>query len=135
VRTFTVTSAAPARVAWRLIARPAEWPAWSPHVAGAWGLGEPEVHAGALGAARLLGVVPVPARITAKRAGRGWDWSVGPGLVRMAHRVEPRGRDGCEIAIDLTAPPVLEQVVAASYGPLIRRALERLAREAEARAA
>jgi hypothetical protein len=35
-------------------------------VRGAWGLGSPEVREGAFGFARLLGVIPVPARITAK---------------------------------------------------------------------
>ena len=42
---------------------------------GAWGLGEPEVQAGNWGDARLFGAVPVPARITAKDAGRSWAWT------------------------------------------------------------
>jgi hypothetical protein len=95
---------------------------------GAWGLGDPEVRVGATGAARLLGVVPVPARITDKRAGRSWTWQVGP--VVMTHRVEPR-RGGSLVAIDLRAPGPLEPLVAAAYGPLIGLSLRRLARVAE----
>ena len=56
------SSAAP-EIAWALIARPALWSRWAPQLRGAWGLGSPEVVVGARGAARLLGVVPVPARI------------------------------------------------------------------------
>jgi ligand-binding SRPBCC domain-containing protein len=64
MRSWSADSSAPPSVAWALLSRPDAWPAWSPHVRGAWGLGDGEVRAGAHGAARLLGVVPVPARIT-----------------------------------------------------------------------
>ena len=81
-------SAEPRPAAWSLLARPARWHEWAPHVRGAWGLGEPEVRVGARGAARLLGVVPVPATvITAKVDGRSWTWRVGP--VDMVHAVRP----------------------------------------------
>jgi hypothetical protein len=129
MRTFTVATSASADVAWRLLARPQAWPRWSPHVRGAWRLGEPEVRRGARGAARLLGVVPVPARITAKRAGRSWTWRVGP--VQMAHRVEPGADGGATLAIDLSAPGPLEPALALAYGPLIEVSLHRLAQEAE----
>ena len=129
MRTYSATSSAPADAAWRLLARPQDWSAWAPHVRGAWGLGEPEVREGALGAARLFGAVPVPARIVAKRAGRSWTWRVG--LVEMVHRVEPRAR-GCEVAVDLIAPRPLERALAAAYGPVIAATLRRLARRAEA---
>lgn len=102
MRTFSVNSAAPAAIAWRLLARPEEWPAWAPHVRGARGMGSPEVRLGAVGAARLLGVLPVPARIVGKRAGRSWTWRVG--VVEMVHRVEPQA-GGCEVPVDLIAPP------------------------------
>lgn len=111
--------------AWALMARPARWPEWAPHLRGAWGLGEPEVEPGRTGAARLFGVVPVPARITAKTAGSEWTWQVG--LVRMRHRVEP-GR----VAIDVEAPGALESAVAATYGPVIKWALRRLGDRAAA---
>ncbi len=129
MRTFTVATRAPADVAWRLLARPEQWRRWSPHVRGAWGLGDPEVRRGAGGAARLLGVVPIPARITAKVAGRSWTWRVG--AVEMVHRVEPRAGGGATVAIDLSAPGPLEPALALTYGPLIEVALNRLAQEAE----
>ena len=95
---------------------------------GAWGLGEPEVIRGARGYARLLGAVPVPARITAKRKGRSWSWRVGP--VKLVHRVEPR-RPGSLVAIDIHAPRPLEPLLRASYGPLVGVLVRRLARVAE----
>src|SRR3954451_24419344 len=51
--------------AWALLARPGRWHEWAPQLRGAWGLGVPEVQRGASGVAFLLGVVPVPATITA----------------------------------------------------------------------
>jgi hypothetical protein len=129
MRTFTVDTSASTDVAWRLLAQPEDWRRWSPHVRGAWQLGDPEVQDGARGAARLLGVVPVPARITAKRAGRSWTWRVGP--VEMVHRVEPSADGGATVAIDLSAPGPLEGALALTYGPLIEVSLNRLAQEAE----
>src|SRR4051812_19734250 len=126
MRTWTADSPASPDAAWALLARPDGWPAWAPHLRGAWGLGAPEVRAGAYGAARLLGVVPVPARITGKSE-RSWTWQVG--LVQMTHRVEPR-EPGCTVAVDLVAPGPLEPVVAAAYGPVIQTTLGRLARVA-----
>jgi hypothetical protein len=109
--------------AWALMARPARWPEWAPHLRGAWGLGDPEVEPGRTGAARLLGVVPVPARIVAKTPGREWTWQVGP--VHMRHRVAP-GR----VTIELRAPGPLEPALAATYGPIIAWALRRLGERA-----
>ena len=140
VRTFSVESTASPAVAWRLIARPGEWPSWAPHVRDAWGLGSPEVPLGAAGAARLFGALPVPVRIVAKRPGRSWTWRIG--LVEMVHRVGPHpvpptGRataplgGGCEVAVDLIAPAPLERAVASVYGPVIALTLRRLARRAE----
>ena len=80
-----------------------------------------------MGAARLLGVVPVPARIVGKRAGRSWAWRVGFGLVEMVHRVEPRPEGGATVAVDLIAPAPLERSLALAYGPLIELSLRRLA--------
>jgi len=127
MRTWTADSAATAPVAWALMARPGAWSAWAPHVRGAWGLGSPEVRAGAVGAARLLGVIPVPAKITAKSE-RSWTWRVGPAL--MTHRVVARG-SGSVVAVDLSAPGPLEPALAATYGPVIQTMLDRLARVAE----
>jgi hypothetical protein len=139
MRTFSVNSSAPPETAWSLLARPDRWPEWAPHVRGAWGLGAPEVRKGAIGAARLFGALPVPARIVAKRSGRSWTWRVGP--VEMVHRVEPLHlsrpgaspplRSGCEVAIDLIAPGPLERALAAAYGPVIAATLRRLAEVAQ----
>lgn len=117
------TSATPA-TAWELIARPVRWHEWAPHLRGAWGLGEPEVKVGARGAARLLGVVPVPARVTAKRAGASWTWQVGP--VAMVHAVEPTD-GGAEVVVELHAARPLEAALAVSYGPVVGLLVKRLA--------
>jgi hypothetical protein len=128
VRSWSADSSAPPPVAWALLSRPEAWPAWSPHVRGAWGLGDGEVRKGAHGAARLLGVVPVPARITASSR-RSWTWQVG--LVEMTHRVEAHGDGGCRVTIELRAPGLIERPVATAYGPVIALTLHRLARVAE----
>jgi hypothetical protein len=128
MRTFTADSTAPPDAAWTLLARPDAWSVWAPHLRGAWGLGSPEVRVGARGFARLLGVIPVPAKITAKRE-RSWTWRVGP--MTLAHRVIPRA-DGCTVAIDLAAPGPLEPLLAATYGPIIQLMLDRLASRSEA---
>lgn len=123
------TTASPDAV-WPLLARPARWHEWAPHVRGAWGLGDPEVILGSTGAARLLGVVPVPATITAKVPGRSWSWRVGP--VELAHRVEPRPGGGSAIVVELRGPRVLEAVMRATYGPVVGPMVRRLAHVAEA---
>jgi len=127
VLTYRAHSPAPASAAWRLYAQPARWREWAPHVRGAWGLGRSEVELGARGAVRLLGVLPIPAEITAKRAERCWAWRVGP--VELVHRVEPE-TDGCCVALDLIAPAPLEAVLRRTYGPLIGVLLRNLARVA-----
>lgn len=109
---------------WPLLARPERWHEWAPHVRGAWGLGRPEVQARASGAARLLGFVPVPAVIVRKSPGRSWAWRVGP--VEMDHRLVPRRR-GTDVEVTLEAPAPLELALRATYGPLMRLALRRLA--------
>lgn len=121
------TTASPAR-AWELLARPALWSRWAPHIRGARGLGAPEVRLGASGAALLLGIVPIPARITAKEAGRSWTWRVGP--VELVHRVEPRP-GGATVAIDIVAPAPVEQALRVTYAPLVRVLVGNLARVAE----
>ena len=128
--TYEARSRAPVEAAWSLIARPGRWHEWAPHVRGAWGLGSPEVRRGARGAARLLGAVPVPARVVAKRPGRSWTWRVGP--VDIVHRVAPapgRAR-GSVVAVDFVAPRALELVLAASYGPAVALLVRNLARVA-----
>lgn len=128
VLTYRAPSAADPDTAWALFARPARWAEWAPHVRGAWGLGSPEVEAGRSGAVRLLGAVPIPARVIAKRTGRSWTWRVGP--VQLVHRVEPRA-NGCVVAVDLLGPAVVEALLKRTYGPLVGVLVRNLARVAE----
>ena len=112
--------------AWELMARPQEWSSWAPHVRGAWGLGEGEVRVGARGYARLLGVVPIPATITAVDPGRSWTWQVGP--VEMVHRVD-RAAEGCTVAVEISAPAPIEAALRIGYRPLVDLLLSRLLSE------
>jgi hypothetical protein len=122
---YDARSDADPAIAWALLARPREWPAWAPHIRGAWGLGDPEVELGRRGAARLLGVVPVPAHITAKKPGRSWTWRVG--VVDMEHAVEPDAGGGCTVALTLSAPAAVEQALRITYGPIVARLTRHLA--------
>ena len=115
--------------AWALLARPGRWHEWAPHVRGAWGLGAPEVRRGAVGAVRLLGVLPVPARVVDVAGRRSWSWRVGP--VLMDHRVEPRAGGGCVVAVELESRGPVEAVLRATYGPVVGVLVRRLARVAE----
>ena len=108
------------------MARPQEWSSWAPHVRGAWGLGEGEVRVGARGYARLLGVVPIPATITAVDPGRSWTWQVGP--VEMVHRVD-RAAEGCTVAVEISAPAPIEAALRIGYRPLVELLLSRLLSE------
>ena len=124
---YEAESTADADAAWALLAQPRRWHEWAPHVRGAWGLGDDEVRAGARGAARLLGVVPVPAVVTDKQEGRSWTWRVGP--VDMVHAVRPDD-GGCEVAVELHAPAPVEALLARTYGPLCGVLVQRLAARA-----
>ncbi|MDO9356858.1 MAG: SRPBCC family protein [Solirubrobacteraceae bacterium] len=128
---YSVPSAADADVAWALVAEPSRWHEWSPHVRGAWGLGDGEVESSALGAARLFGVLPVPARIdivekSAER--RHWVWKVG--LVKIDHEVRT-DPDGCTIVLTCHAPAALEPVIRFTYWPIVKLLVDRLATVAE----
>lgn len=118
--------------AWSLMAEPRRWAEWAPHVRGAVGLGEPEVREGSLGAAKLLGVVPVPARIIGKEPGRSWTWRVGPMV--LVHAVHPTPV-GCRVSVTLQAPGPLEGLLAATYGPVVDLMVRNLARRAAASSA
>ncbi len=125
---YTAKSAGSPEEAWALMARPALWSRWAPHLRGAWGLGSPEVEQGARGAARLLGVVPVPARIVDVSAPRSWTWRVGP--VTLKHRVYPDQGGGAVVAVDITAPAPVEAALAVTYGPVVQLLVSNLARVA-----
>ena len=111
------------------MARPAEWSSWAPHIRGAWGLGDPEVEVGRRGAARLLGALPVPARIDAVDAGRSWTWSVGP--VRLEHSVHGLGADTVSERSVVTMTVEAPAPIATAYAPVVAFFTHRLARVAE----
>jgi hypothetical protein len=127
VITYEAHSSASAARAWELMAQPARWREWAPHIRGAWRLGSPEVQVGRRGLVRILGAPVVPAKITRKRAGRMWAWKVGP--VELVHRVAPRS-GGSTVAIDIQAPAALEPVLRATYGPVVGLLVNRLAKAA-----
>src|SRR5688572_22955266 len=116
MRTWTADSSGDPALAWELLSRPARWHEWAPHLRGAWGLGE-VVRAGDAGAARVLGAVPVPVRITAVDAPRSWSWRVAA-LVDMDHHVLARA-EGLTVRVDLRAPAPLEAGLALAYGPVV----------------
>lgn len=127
---YEARSAADPATAWSLVAEPARWQEWSPHLRGAWGLGEGEVERGARGAARLLGVVPIPARVTAVSQGHSWTWSVG--LMELDHRVDPvtDGAGGSIVGVDIRAAPAVEALLRFTYGPVVAVLVRNLARVA-----
>jgi hypothetical protein len=119
-------------VAWALFSQPSRWPAWSPHLRGAWNLGELEVEVGRRGAVRLLGAVPIPAKIIAKDVAgerRSWTWRA-VGLVDMDHVVEPHPAGGTVVSIVMRAAPPVEATLRVTYGPVVQLLLKNLARVA-----
>jgi hypothetical protein len=134
MHTWIADSDAPPGAAWELMSRPAAWPEWAPHMRGFWSnppIGDGEIVSGAWGAARVLGVVPVPAVVTGKEPRHSWTWQFG--LTRITHRVERRRPRGCRVAVDLEAPWPLETLLVAAWGPLFGRSLRKLARVAAQR--
>jgi hypothetical protein len=126
--TYSAFSQASTAEAWALVSEPERWHEWAPHLRGAWGLGRPEVEQGRSGAARLLGVVPVPAKITQKKPSRSWAWRVGPVTMDHVVRAAP---GGCEVAVEISAPAPVETALRLSYGPLVSVLVRNLARVAE----
>jgi hypothetical protein len=125
---YAATTTAPADTVWRLLAEPAQWHRWAPHVRAGRGLGDPEVQAGCRGTVRVWPALPVPVAITGKADGEWWDWRVAG--VDMRHAVR-RGAGGCEAVIEIRAPGPLERVIALSYGPVVGALLRNLVRVAE----
>ena len=72
---------------WSLVAEPGRWHEWSPYVAGAEGLGTPEVREGAVGAVVLRGGLRIGAEVLEVVPGESWTWQV-KGL-RIRHEVHP----------------------------------------------
>ncbi|MFL5844602.1 MAG: SRPBCC family protein [Solirubrobacteraceae bacterium] len=102
--------------AWELYSHPDEWPAWAPHLRGSSGLTgyRGEVRAGARGLVWLLGVAPIPARVTWVDRGHSWSWKIGP--VEMDHVVEPRDEGGCRVALVFRGSSLVERIAAIVYG-------------------
>jgi hypothetical protein len=114
--------------AWDLYARPTRWSDWAPHLRGASGLTGygGEVRAGARGLVWVLGVAPVPAKVTWVDRGNSWSWRVGP--IEMDHVVEARDGGGCRVALVFRGPELVERVVAAIYGAPVRLLLRNMGR-------
>ncbi|MDO9407169.1 SRPBCC family protein [Patulibacter sp.] len=127
---YETATSAPPEVVWPLLARPDRWHEWAWHVRGAWGLGSPEVRAGALGAVRLLGVAPVPVRIVDVDPGRSWSWRAGPLL--FVHRVDPVVAGGSVVGIDVDGPAPVLALVRRTYGPWCRHVTRVMAERAAA---
>jgi Polyketide cyclase / dehydrase and lipid transport len=72
---------------WSLVAEPERWHEWSPYVAGAEGLGTPEVREGAVGSVVLRGGLRIDAEVLEVVPGESWTWRV-RGL-RIRHEVHP----------------------------------------------
>jgi hypothetical protein len=115
VRTVSADLDISPRRAWILYSHPRAWPAWAPHMRGAWGLtnGAGEVKPNARGVV-WLGLAPIPVKVTWVDEGRSWSWKVGP--LEMDHIVEPREDGGCRVALTVRGPGLLEDVSAAIYG-------------------
>ncbi|CAB4867637.1 unannotated protein [freshwater metagenome] len=121
----THSDASPEQV-WELMARPEHWHRWARHLRPL-RFGAGEVSSGEIGIVLVLGV-PVVARIGAVEPGVSWNWHTG--IMRVDHRVDADG-PGSRITISVHgARPVLAGA-RTLYEPLLRRALERLARLAE----
>lgn len=121
------SAASPERV-WDLLSRPERWAEWSPHVAGAEGLGSPEVEQGARGRIVLRGGVRIPARVTEVVRGESWTWEVGG--VRVRHRVRPCDR-GARIEHEVEGVAAPWSPVALAYLPVVGLIAQNLARVAE----
>jgi Polyketide cyclase / dehydrase and lipid transport len=102
--------------AWTLYSHPADWPSWAPHLRGASGLTgyRGEVRAGARGLVWVLGVLPLPVKVTWVDRGHSWSWKVGP--VEMDHVVEEREDGGCRVAVVFRGSGLVEQLCLALYG-------------------
>lgn len=125
---YSAVSPEPSQTIWPLLAEPARWRRWAPHLLRTAGLGEPEVQAGRRGVVILAPGVLVPVRIVGKVPGQEWSWTVGP--VRLRHAVMAKAEHGSVVRVEVVAPRPLEVAIRATYGPLIRVFLANLVRVA-----
>jgi hypothetical protein len=135
-------SSAPVEAAWALLATPAWWPAWAPHIRRVSDMDRRGAAPADLVPGQHLLVhgppaVAVRAEITAVEPLRRWDFVVrlpGPWRARSTHLVEPED-GGCRVtvhmALDGPAGAALTRTALAAYLPLAAIAVRRLARLAE----
>jgi hypothetical protein len=140
-RVVEARSDAPPEAAWALLATPAWWPAWAPHITRVSGdVGGPPPADLAVGQHLRIhgpGPVAVRARITHLDPGRRWDFAVDlPGLwsIVNAHEVEPDGT-GARVVVRMRVEGPLcgaiSRTALTAYVPLAGYALRRLAWLAE----
>jgi hypothetical protein len=127
------SAATPAAV-WALLAVPARWPAWSPHIRRADSHPGP-VEVGDEVRVRSYGPVAVRTRITRVDDGRRWDFRVlsvpSPWRLEAAHAVVARDAGSrVVVGMRLSGPgtPLLGIAFLNAYRPLAALAVRRLAR-------
>ncbi len=141
-QTVSASSAAPPEAAWALLATPAWWSAWAPHIRHVAGSSKTEAAPADLAEGQELrihgpGPVAVRARITRVDPGARWDFAVdlpGPWRILNSHLVEPEG-EGCRVTVHMVlqgpAGQLLTDTALAAYAPLATYSVRRLARLAE----
>jgi uncharacterized protein YndB with AHSA1/START domain len=117
MRVPAVDCDAPAERVWELLARPQRWRQWSPYVAGAEGLGSPEVVAGCRGHVVLRGGLRLPAEVLDVSPGESWSWQVG-GL-RVRHAVHPLPGNRSRLEHELSGTALPWSAAALAYAPLV----------------
>lgn len=121
--TISATGDASPDEAWRGFAFPTQWSSWAPQIQSVEGLSSP-IKPGDRGIVRGPAGAHVSVHITAvQHDQRSWSWQVRTpiGLVRMDHRVTPRG-DGARASTTVHVPCA----VAACYAPIAWVAMRRL---------
>lgn len=114
---------------WDLLSRPGLWSQWSPYVAGAEGLGSPQVESGRAGHVVLRGGLRVSALITEVKPGESWTWKVGGILLRHTVTAKPAGGSRIEHELEGSSRPW--SVAAFAYLPVVAAIARSLVRVAE----
>jgi hypothetical protein len=141
-QSVSVRSEAPVEAVWALLATPAWWPVWAPHIRRVSGPHRAEAPPPDLETGQHLLVhgpwpVALRAEITHLELDRRWDFVVrvpGPWRVRNAHLVERAGtgsRITVHLALEGPVAGALTRTVLAAYLPLAVYSLRRLARLAD----
>jgi hypothetical protein len=142
LQTVSADSTAPPDATWALLATPAWWHVWAPHIRrvsdGTRGRAAPaDLAIGQRLTIHGPALVSVQARITRVDPGRRWDFAVtlpGPWTIVNAHLVEPSGtgsRVVVHMVVDGPGGRLLSDTALAAYVPLAAYSLRRLSRLAE----